>query len=221
MTSRATTDAATCSFPIEMAWVQLLQLFAAVNRARLPRELTYRGSTRLKHHRGSFRLSSAVPQRKYFCSCSIDTFCSINSPREHACLQKVFSPLPPALRYQWRPLQLHYCASFQAAYLCAYSKPRRNRLVRLLLRHERLGANTVSRRVGRTASEYGIRTTTLFTDPDARSQHALSSPYAVNLGDPSAYLDGDRIIQIAKEQGCQGIHPGYGFVRISVFDNVY
>ncbi|KNG48144.1 methylcrotonoyl-CoA carboxylase subunit alpha mitochondrial precursor [Stemphylium lycopersici] len=70
----------------------------------------------------------------------------------------------------------------------------------------------IALRVGRTASEYGIRTTTLYTDPDARSQHALSSPYAVNLGDPSAYLDGDRIIQIAKEQGCQGIHPGYGFL---------
>jgi 3-methylcrotonyl-CoA carboxylase alpha subunit len=34
----------------------------------------------------------------------------------------------------------------------------------------------------------------------------------VNLGEPSAYLDGDRIIQVAKEQGCQGIHPGYGFL---------
>lgn len=71
---------------------------------------------------------------------------------------------------------------------------------------------TQSRRVGRTASEYGIRTTTLYTDPDARSQHALSSPYAVNLGEPSEYLNGDRIIQIAQEQGCQGIHPGYGFL---------
>ncbi|KAK3213811.1 hypothetical protein GRF29_28g1131606 [Pseudopithomyces chartarum] len=70
----------------------------------------------------------------------------------------------------------------------------------------------IALRVGRTASEYGIRTTTLYTDPDAKSQHALSSPYAVNLGDASAYLDGDRIIQIAKDQGCQGIHPGYGFL---------
>ncbi|KAF2660326.1 methylcrotonoyl-CoA carboxylase subunit alpha mitochondrial precursor [Lophiostoma macrostomum CBS 122681] len=70
----------------------------------------------------------------------------------------------------------------------------------------------IALRVDRTASEYGIRTTTLYTDPDARSQHALSSPYAVNLGAPSAYLDGDRIIQVAKEQGCQGIHPGYGFL---------
>ncbi|KAF2015591.1 hypothetical protein BU24DRAFT_390876 [Aaosphaeria arxii CBS 175.79] len=70
----------------------------------------------------------------------------------------------------------------------------------------------IALRVGRTASEYGIRTTTLYTDPDSRSQHALSSPFAVNLGDPSAYLDGDRIIEIAKERGCQGIHPGYGFL---------
>lgn len=70
----------------------------------------------------------------------------------------------------------------------------------------------IALRVGRTASEYGIRTTTLYTDPDARSQHALSSPYAINLGDPTAYLDGDRIIEVAKREGCEGIHPGYGFL---------
>ncbi|GME64502.1 Biotin/lipoyl attachment [Neofusicoccum parvum] len=70
----------------------------------------------------------------------------------------------------------------------------------------------IALRVGRTASEYGIRTTTLYTDPDAHSQHALSSPFAVNLGEPSAYLDGDRIIEVAKKEGCQGIHPGYGFL---------
>ncbi|KAF2807168.1 uncharacterized protein BDZ99DRAFT_489641 [Mytilinidion resinicola] len=69
----------------------------------------------------------------------------------------------------------------------------------------------IALRVGRTASEYGIRTTTLYTDPDARSQHALSSPFAINLGDPAAYLDGDRIIEVAKREGCEGIHPGYGF----------
>lgn len=74
------------------------------------------------------------------------------------------------------------------------------------------GAHPHSRRVGRTAAEYGIRTTTLYTDPDAKSQHALSSPFAVNLGDSAAYLDGDRIIEVAKREGCKGIHPGYGFV---------
>ncbi|KAL8828452.1 MAG: hypothetical protein Q9170_006600 [Blastenia crenularia] len=63
-------------------------------------------------------------------------------------------------------------------------------------------------RVGRTASEHGIRCTTIYTDPDAKSQHALSSPFSVNLGGPSAYLDGDKIIKAAKEHGCSAIHPG-------------
>lgn len=69
-----------------------------------------------------------------------------------------------------------------------------------------------SRRVNKTASHYGIKTTTIYTEPDARSQHALSSPNAVNLGHSSAYLDGDKIIEAAKVHGCTGIHPGYGFV---------
>jgi 3-methylcrotonyl-CoA carboxylase alpha subunit len=32
------------------------------------------------------------------------------------------------------------------------------------------------------------------------------------LGQASAYLDGERIIAVAKEQGCQALHPGYGFL---------
>ncbi|KAJ5191316.1 Methylcrotonoyl-CoA carboxylase subunit alpha [Penicillium cinerascens] len=70
----------------------------------------------------------------------------------------------------------------------------------------------IALRVGQTAAEHGIRVTTLYTDPDSRSQHALSSPHAFNLGSVSAYLDGDRIIEIAKKEGCRGIHPGYGFL---------
>ena len=70
----------------------------------------------------------------------------------------------------------------------------------------------IALRVSRTASQYGIKTNIIYTDPDARSQHALSSTFAINLGDPSAYLDGDRIIEAAKLHGCTGIHPGYGFL---------
>ncbi|KAI2793645.1 Methylcrotonoyl-CoA carboxylase subunit alpha [Penicillium oxalicum] len=70
----------------------------------------------------------------------------------------------------------------------------------------------IALRVGRTAAEHGIRVTTLYTDPDSRAQHALSTPFAFNLGSVSAYLDGDRIIEIAKKEGCRGIHPGYGFL---------
>lgn len=75
-----------------------------------------------------------------------------------------------------------------------------------------------TRRVGQTAAEHGIRVTTLYTDPDSRSQHALSSPHAFNLGSVSAYLDGDRIIEIAKKEGCRGIHPGYGFVSCAFLE---
>ncbi|KAJ5149243.1 Methylcrotonoyl-CoA carboxylase subunit alpha [Penicillium atrosanguineum] len=70
----------------------------------------------------------------------------------------------------------------------------------------------IALRVGQTAAKHGIRVTTLYTDPDSQSQHALSSPHAFNLGSVSAYLDGDRIIEIAKKEGCRGIHPGYGFL---------
>ncbi|OJJ48371.1 hypothetical protein ASPZODRAFT_130379 [Penicilliopsis zonata CBS 506.65] len=70
----------------------------------------------------------------------------------------------------------------------------------------------IALRVGRTAAQHGIRVTTLYTDPDRQAQHALSSPFAYNLGAVSAYLDGDRIIEIAKSQGCRAVHPGYGFL---------
>lgn len=70
----------------------------------------------------------------------------------------------------------------------------------------------IALRVGRTASALGVRCTTLYTAPDANSQHALSSPFAVNLGAPNAYLDGERIISVAKQQGCEALHPGYGFL---------
>ncbi|KAK5459855.1 hypothetical protein LTS15_003984 [Exophiala xenobiotica] len=67
-------------------------------------------------------------------------------------------------------------------------------------------------RVNRTAAKHGIRTTTVYTNPDALSQHAHSSPFAFNLGPTTAYLDQEKILSIAKQQGCQAIHPGYGFL---------
>lgn len=74
-------------------------------------------------------------------------------------------------------------------------------------------SSTTPSRVARTAAKSGIRATSIYTDPDAHSQHALCSPFAVNLGSATAYLDGDRIIEVAKQHGCQSVHPGYGFVR--------
>lgn len=67
-------------------------------------------------------------------------------------------------------------------------------------------------RVGRTASKLGIRCTTVYTESDLKSQHALHSPLNANLGHISAYLDGEQIISIAKERNCEALHPGYGFL---------
>lgn len=58
----------------------------------------------------------------------------------------------------------------------------------------------------------GIRTTTLYTDVDAASQHARCSPHSIALGPPAAYLDGPRIVALAKQHGIQALHPGYGFL---------
>lgn len=70
----------------------------------------------------------------------------------------------------------------------------------------------ISRRVNKTASQHGIKTTTIYTDPDRLSQHALSSSHSINLGPSTEYLNGPRIIEIAKQHGCSGVHPGYGFL---------
>jgi 3-methylcrotonyl-CoA carboxylase alpha subunit len=66
--------------------------------------------------------------------------------------------------------------------------------------------------VTRTAAAHGVRTTTVYTEPDALSEHAHASQYSINLGSADAYLDGEKIIRIAKGEGCDAVHPGYGFV---------
>lgn len=68
----------------------------------------------------------------------------------------------------------------------------------------------IALRIHRTAAQLGIRTTTLYTDIDRAAQHAVASaPSSLSL--PS-YLDGDRIIALARQHGIQALHPGYGFL---------
>lgn len=67
----------------------------------------------------------------------------------------------------------------------------------------------IALRVHRTASQLGIRTTTLYTEVDREAQHTTASPASLSLPN---YLDGDRIIALAKQHGIQSLHPGYGFL---------
>ncbi|KAI5924476.1 carbamoyl-phosphate synthase subunit L [Camillea tinctor] len=70
----------------------------------------------------------------------------------------------------------------------------------------------IALRINKTATRLGIKTTTLYTDPDASSQHAACSPNSIGLGAANGYLDGERIVKLAKQHGIQALHPGYGFL---------
>jgi len=69
-------------------------------------------------------------------------------------------------------------------------------------------------RVTRAAAELGMRTTAVFSDDDIHSLHTRKTDEAVALkgSGAKAYLDAERIIAVAKESGCDAIHPGYGFL---------
>lgn len=71
----------------------------------------------------------------------------------------------------------------------------------------------IALRIARTAATMGIRTTTLYTDVDAQAQHARCSANSLALGSSSSsYLDGPRIVALARQHGIQALHPGYGFL---------
>src|SRR6266403_1187925 len=69
-------------------------------------------------------------------------------------------------------------------------------------------------RIMRAAAELGIRTVAVFSDDDARSLHTKKADEARRLNGvgAAAYLDAEQIIEVAKQSGCDAIHPGYGFL---------
>src|SRR6266849_5521396 len=69
-------------------------------------------------------------------------------------------------------------------------------------------------RIMRAAAELGIRTVAVFSDDDARSLHTRKADEARRLNGvgAAAYLDAEQIIEVAKQAGCDEIHPGYGFL---------
>jgi acetyl/propionyl-CoA carboxylase alpha subunit/acetyl-CoA carboxylase alpha subunit len=72
----------------------------------------------------------------------------------------------------------------------------------------------VAIRVMRAAAELGIRTTAVFSEDDERSLHTRRADAARPLrgAGARAYLDAEQILTLATEQGCDAIHPGYGFL---------
>jgi acetyl-CoA/propionyl-CoA carboxylase biotin carboxyl carrier protein len=70
-------------------------------------------------------------------------------------------------------------------------------------------------RIIRTAREMGIRTVAVYSEIDRGGLHVRMADEAYLIG-PAApsqsYLNVTKLLQVAKESGAQGIHPGYGFL---------
>ena len=69
-------------------------------------------------------------------------------------------------------------------------------------------------RVMRAAAELGILTAAVFSEDDAQSLHTRKADDSLALRGKgaAAYLDLEQLIAVAKEAGCDAIHPGYGFL---------
>ncbi len=73
----------------------------------------------------------------------------------------------------------------------------------------------IALRVMKTAKKMGIKTVAVFSVADRNAPHVKFADEAVCIGEaPSnqSYLLGDKIIEVSKELGVDGIHPGYGFL---------
>ena len=72
----------------------------------------------------------------------------------------------------------------------------------------------------RAATELGIRTVAVYTYEDRYSLHRYKADEAYQIGrdnDPlKPYLDIEEIIDTAKENNVDAIHPGYGFLSENV-----
>ena len=69
-------------------------------------------------------------------------------------------------------------------------------------------------RIMRTAADYAIATVAVFPADDAASLHVTSADVAVQLDGegPGAYLDVEQMVAVARREGCDAVHPGYGFL---------
>ncbi|GAA4357441.1 pyruvate carboxylase [Variovorax defluvii] len=69
-------------------------------------------------------------------------------------------------------------------------------------------------RLVRALRDLGIGSVAVHAKDDAQALHVRMADTAVPLAatGPAAYLDGDALIAVARAQGCDAVHPGYGFL---------
>ena len=73
----------------------------------------------------------------------------------------------------------------------------------------------IALRVMRSCREMGIATVAVYSEADRNAPFVKYADEAVCIGPPpssKSYLDGEKIIEVAKKLKVDGIHPGYGFL---------
>ena len=73
-------------------------------------------------------------------------------------------------------------------------------------------------RIARACRELGVETVSVYSQADADALHVQLATRAVCIGPAKAadsYLNADAMLTVAKETGCDAVHPGYGFLSES------
>jgi acetyl-CoA carboxylase, biotin carboxylase subunit len=73
----------------------------------------------------------------------------------------------------------------------------------------------IAARIIRTCIEMEIEPVVIYSDADAELPYVKSANISYNIGEPpvmKSYLKGDDVIEIAKQEKVDAIHPGYGFL---------
>ena len=73
----------------------------------------------------------------------------------------------------------------------------------------------IALRILRGCRELGIETVAVYSQADAEALHVQLAGQAVCIGPARAadsYLNQEALLTVAKATGCDGIHPGYGFL---------
>ena len=69
-------------------------------------------------------------------------------------------------------------------------------------------------RIARTCNDLGIKTVGIFSEDDINSLHLskMDESFMIDEKGASAYLNIKKVIDVAKREKVDGIHPGYGFL---------
>lgn len=73
----------------------------------------------------------------------------------------------------------------------------------------------IATRIIRTLDRMNIQSVAVYAESDRESLHVQRATEACSLGEGAAsntYLDIDKLLALARQTGCQAIHPGYGFL---------